>query len=165
MINLREQTKDMRTTLFLFGLMFYPAAALAEPDVLLQAVSFAITGSDASKVVAINRQQCIFKVENYAYHLNRIYTDRITFQSKKDRVWVEIHGKTNVVDLWDPPAAKDDGSERMREMKASMPEVFLPTTQSLADYTIEVVTTETDRLKRAWEYIYANGCKGMTSPF
>jgi hypothetical protein len=53
----------------------------------------------------------------------------------------------------------------MREMKASMPEVFQPTTQSLADYTIEVVTTETDRLKRAWQYIFANGCKGMTSPF
>jgi hypothetical protein len=53
----------------------------------------------------------------------------------------------------------------MREMKASLPEVFQPTTQSLADYTIEFMTTETDRLKRASEYIYANGCKGMTSPF
>jgi hypothetical protein len=63
--------------------MFYPVASLADSDVLLQAVSFAITGSDANKVVAIDRQQCIFKMENYRYYLNRIRTDRITSQNKK----------------------------------------------------------------------------------
>jgi hypothetical protein len=157
---------DMRAALFLFGLMLCPTASLAESDVLLQAVSFAITGSDASKVVAINQRQCIFKVNNYTYYFDRIYTDRITFQNiKKDRVWIEIHGKANVIDLWDPPAAKDDGSAKMRELKTFSPEVFQPTAQSFADYTVEVWTTELERLKRAWEYIYANGCTGITSPF
>jgi hypothetical protein len=55
--------------LFLSSLFWIiPSAAFsADPDVLMQAVSFAVTGSDATKVVAVDRAQCIFKVGEDTY--------------------------------------------------------------------------------------------------
>jgi hypothetical protein len=158
----------MRAAFFLLGLMFYPAASLADSDVLLQAVSFAITGSDASKVVAIDRQRCIFKVDDDTYYFNSIYTDRIQLKGMKNNltIWTEVflHGKTKVVDVFSAPL-KYSGTEIEKMIKAETPRVYQPHTDSYADYDFRVFTSEIDRLKRAWEYIYANGCKGMTSPF
>jgi hypothetical protein len=42
---------------------------------------------------------------------------------------------------------------------------FEPKTNENADYVFEVETTEGERLRRAWRYIYAHGCKSVKSPF
>jgi hypothetical protein len=66
--------------------------AIAEDDVLLQAVGFAITGSDDAKVLAVDRAKCIFRVEsNYlentspsrfgVFYLNNVQVDRLIMQS------------------------------------------------------------------------------------
>ena len=136
--------------LLLSCLLLSPCTALAaNDDVLMQAVSFAVTGSDANKVVVVDRAQCIFRVKDDTYYFNNIYTDRVAIQYWTNKLFqwatVDIHGKKKVVDHFSPPPKGQ--------------------TTSSSDETIYVNTRESDRLKKAWEYIYANGCKGMTSPF
>jgi hypothetical protein len=158
--------------LLLSGLLLSPCAALAvNDDVLMQAVSFAVSGSDANKVVVVDRAQCIFKVKDDTYYFNNIYTDRVAFQYWKNKLgdeWatVDIHGKKKVVDHYSPPPTFT-GSELDRQLMADNPNYFATKgqTASSSDETIRVNTRESDRLKKAWAYIYANGCKGMTSPF
>jgi hypothetical protein len=43
------------------------AAQAAQTDVLLQALSFAVTGSDGNKVIAIDRPNCIFKADKQCF--------------------------------------------------------------------------------------------------
>ena len=159
--------------LFLAGLFWIisSAAFSADPDVLMQAVSFAVTGSDATKVVAVDRAQCVFKIGDDTYYLNNIYTDRIAIQSwsnKLNQNWatVEIHGKKKVVDHYTPQPTFT-GSDYDKQMMSIDPHYFATKakTTSSSDETIHVTTREYDRLSKAWQYIYANGCKGMTSPF
>jgi hypothetical protein len=54
------------------GLLLASSVALADSEVLTQAVSFAITGIDASKVIAVDKAQCIFKINNFTYYLNNV---------------------------------------------------------------------------------------------
>ena len=88
----------VRAVVALILLTFLAPPARAD-DVLLQAVSFAITGSDGSKVTAIDRARCVFKVEDDTYFLNNVYVDRISIREfGKPQVgvaWatVELHGK------------------------------------------------------------------------
>jgi hypothetical protein len=44
-------------------------------------------------------------------------------------------------------------------------EVYEANSTSYTDYKLQIDTDESARLTKAWQYIYANGCKGMTSPF
>jgi hypothetical protein len=134
----------------------------------MQAVSFAETGSDANEVLVLDRQQCIFQVDSQTYYFNNIYTDRISFQNMKNRmgdVWtnVEIHGKKKVVSGHTEIPFK--GTELDYAMKASKPDFFDSKTFSYADHSIRISTRESSRLVKAWQYIFANGCKGRTSPF
>jgi len=155
----------------IFGLMIGPAAYAAD-DVLLQAVSFALTGSDGSKVVAVDRAQCIFKIDNETYFLNNIYVDRISvrnWSNKLGNFWatVDLHGKKKVFEQF-TPAPVFTGSESDRLSMSINPNYFAEAkarTSASTDYTLRVETRESDRLLKAWQYIYANGCKGMTSPF
>jgi hypothetical protein len=158
-----------RVTALLFGVALLPNVSLAESDVLLQAVSFAVTGSDAANVAVIDRKQCVFRVGSETYHFNHIYTDRISFQTMKDKisVWtnVNIHGTTTVVETYSE-GMKFMGTEMDYAMMAKNPNFFdRSRTDNSVDYTIRVETNETDRLVRAWQYIFAHGCKGMKSPF
>ena len=86
----------MRAALFLFGFLLFPTASLAESDVLLQAVSFAITGSDASKVVAKNQRQCIFKVgvddRHKAHQLARRAPQQVAYTVTDSDVALAIDG-------------------------------------------------------------------------
>jgi hypothetical protein len=144
--------------------------AVAESDVLLQAVSFAVTGSDANKVIIIDLPQCIFRVKDDTYYFNNMFTDRISFQNlhnQRGSVWtnVDLHGKKKVIEHYSPPVPFT-GSELDQEMK-KIPGYFNPAghTSSATDETIRVDTRESERLVKAWQYIFANGCKGITSPF
>jgi hypothetical protein len=63
----------VRGLVTLFICLLIEQATGAESDVLLQAVSFAITGSDANRVVAVDRARCIFRVKSDTYYFNNIY--------------------------------------------------------------------------------------------
>jgi hypothetical protein len=151
----------------LFGLVIEQAAR-AESDVLLQAVSFAVTGSDANRVVVVDRLKCIFRVKSNTYYFNNIYTDRISFrnlQNKLGRVWthVELHGKQKVADIANVPV--QEPPELTKELNEYYRGVYEANSTSYADYKVQIDTSESPRLRKAWQYIFANGCKGMTSPF
>jgi hypothetical protein len=147
----------------LLGLMVSPTRA---DDVLLQAVSFAITGSDATEVVVVDRKQCVFKIKNDTYYLNNIYTDRISIESWKNKLndrWVTIalHGKKKIIDH----GRKYSGSETDQTMMRADPNYFSGGPTSVTDETLRISTTESNRIVKAWQYVYATGCKGITSPF
>jgi hypothetical protein len=130
-----------------FGIALLTSSRSVRADALLQAISFAITGSDATPVIILDRRDCVFRLEANTYYFNNIDPTRVTFLNftrpvRGDYTRVGIHGKAKVIDM-----------------------VSSGQTFSHADYELMVVTNEPARLIRAWQYIYANGCKGATSPF
>jgi hypothetical protein len=144
------------------------APARADSDVLLQAVSFAVTGSDANRVVVVDRAKCIFRVRSNTYYFNNVYTDRITFrdlQNKLGRVWteVELHGKEKVSDIANTTV--QEPVQLTKELNDYYREVYEANSTSYADYTLRIETHESARLRKAWQYVFANGCRGITSPF
>jgi hypothetical protein len=127
--------------------------------------------TDDSKVIVADRAQCIFKINNFTYHLNNVYADRIAVRNWSNKIgnfWatVDLHGKRKIVEEF-VPAPVFTGSETDRLLMAGDPNYFATKAQTsvATDYTIRVETRESERLIKAWQYIYANGCKGMTSPF
>jgi hypothetical protein len=151
-----------------FALLTFMSATV-RADTFTDAIAFAVSGSDATKVVAVNKQNCIFKVGNDTFYFNNIYLDRATTRPMRNnlgREWVEVdlHGKDKIVEIYVEPA-KNDGSEIARNMAARYPDMFKPKWQSHTDYVLTVQTKEHDRLVRAWRFIYANGCKAKESPF
>jgi hypothetical protein len=156
------------TVAVVLGLLVSPAKA---DDVLLQAVSFAITGSDGTDVVAVDRKQCVFRIGNDTYFLNNVYTDRISIEHWKNKlnsrwVTVAIHGKKKIIEHVSQPR-KYTGSEVDQMLLREDPNYFSSdrTSTAVTDETLRVDTIESARVAKAWQYIYANGCKGMTSPF
>ena len=143
-------------------------SAYAADDVLTQAVSFAVTGSDANRVVVVDRAKCVFRVKSNTYYFNNIYADRISFQNlhnRLGRVWttIEMHGKQKVADI--STVSVQEPAELSKELRDYYREVYDANSTSYADYTLQIDTHESVRLIKAWQYIYANGCKGITSPF
>jgi hypothetical protein len=137
-----------------------------KPSDFSQAVSFAVTGSYGSRVVAVDRAQCIFRVKQNTYYLSNIYTDRISFQNKVGHVWVELHGKQRVADIANVGVqAVQEPPELTKELNAYYREVYDANSTSYTDYKLQIDTDESARVMKAWKYIYTNGCKGMTSPF
>jgi hypothetical protein len=86
-------------------------------------------------------------------------------QNKLGRVWteVELHGKQKVTDIANTPV--QEPAQLTKELNDYYREVYEANSTSYADHTIQIDTHESARLKKAWQYIFANGCKGMTSPF
>jgi hypothetical protein len=135
------------------------AALAAESDVLSQAVSFAVSGSDANRVVAVDRAKCTFRVKSNTYYFNNVYSDRISFQNLRNqlgRVWtaVEIHGKQKVADIGNTQV--QEPAELTPVLKEYYREVYEANSTSYADYTLQIDTHESARLVKAWRYIYAN---------
>ena len=57
------------------------SAARGEPDALMRAVSFALTGrDDADPKVIGKRTDCVFAVNDGLFHLNNVHPDRITIR-------------------------------------------------------------------------------------
>ena len=131
----------------------------------MRAVSFALTGDDADPKVIGDRTNCVFAID--LFRLNNVQTDRITIQGwHRQRAWgpeqwvtVRLHGDDVVFEeTIEPP--KDDGSELVRQMRESSPELFKSHHYTYVEYELHLMTTDQDRVKRAWQYIYGNGCTG-----
>ena len=91
----------MRAFALAVGLILVCGVAHSEPDVLLRAVGFALTGSDdADPKVIGNRANCVFAIKNDMYHLNNVYYDRIRYKGWQRQssygleksITVELHG-------------------------------------------------------------------------
>jgi uncharacterized protein YecT (DUF1311 family) len=148
-------------------------ASHSEVDVLLRAIGFALTGSDdADPNVIGNRANCVFAIGNNVYHLNNVQTDRLTLQGWERKTaygiqqWVTVglHGD-DVVFEETKEGAKDDGSAFMSQLRAQNPTWFESHHYTYKEHELELHTNDTDRVKRAWDYIYSHGCTGKRSPF
>jgi hypothetical protein len=158
---------------FAVGVVFLLGCPVwAETDLLMRALGFALTGSDdADPKVIGNRASCVFAIKNELFRLNNVYTDRIKIQGwQKQRlgileqgVTVELHGDDIVFEKTvEPP--KDDGSELMRQMRAESPELFKPHHYTYTRHELFLPTNDQDGVKRAWQYVYSNGCSGKRAP-
>jgi len=137
--------------------------------VFMRAVGFALTGNDNYEAKPIDRANCVFAYQNDVFHLNNVHVDRIKIQGWKmgDLVtWteVELHGDDVVVDHTTDPM-KDDGSANTKQMRVTNPEVFRTQRNSYKQWKLHLYTNDVDRVTRAWQYIYSNGCIGKKSPF
>ena len=141
-IQYEEAMKDhVKAIATAFACALGASSAAAADDALLQAVSFFITGSDASAVTAIDRAQCIFRVRDTTYFFNNIDTGRLSWSRWENGfgaqwTYFELHGKGKVVE--DAQGAA-------------------------TDRTLRVASGEKDKLLRAWQYIYSHGCKEAKS--
>jgi uncharacterized protein len=143
------------------------AAAHSEVDVFLRAVGFALTGSDdADPKVIGDRANCVFAIGNKIFHLNNIHLDRVTIEEWERKLGgytdrytkVELHGDEIVLEEnTDPPSD--------RSFCMSLPEMCNPHHYTYKEHALELRTTDQDRVKRAWDYIYSHGCTGKRSPF
>jgi hypothetical protein len=164
----------------LFGLM--AAAVVAATPVLgrsnsfLNAVAFALTGSDATPVRVVDQANCVFmvnpKTENgrivgEVFHLNNIQTDRISIQPWENVlgrwVQVELRGSSTIYEY--TGAYNTDATNPLvtPEQQEKLQSLVQP--RQSASFTLKLDATETDRVVRAWRYIYSNGCKGSRSSF
>ena len=134
---------------------------------LLRAVSFALTGSDGRAVETVDRARCIFTVGGRTVHFSNIDTSRLVFTPWQYPygavIEVQVHGPSTVVETYSQ--AHPTGTELDSYLLARDPWAFEPKNNENADYVFEVETTEGERLRRAWRYIYAHGCKSFKSPF
>ena len=166
---------------------FVAASSLAD-DTLLKAVTFALTGSDDAKVLVINRAECVFKIvypnvpsnsgdiSAEAFHLNNIHVERIAIQGWVQKtalgetrtVTVDLHGE-GVVYEQTREAGNTQGvsNEVLEDIRRSPggPQWFVRHVNKSNETTLRLYTRETERVERAWQYIYANGCVGKKSPF
>jgi len=165
--------RSLLSCVFAVGVVFLLGCPVwAETDLLMRALGFALTGSDdADPKVIGNRASCVFAIKNELFRLNNVYTDRIKIQGwQKQRlgileqgVTVELNGADIVFEKTvEPP--KDDGSELMQQMRVESPEMFKPHHYAYTQYELYLPTNDQDGVKRAWQYVYSNGCSGKRAP-
>jgi hypothetical protein len=148
--------------------------ALAKPDILLRAVGFALTGSDNAKVQPIDRANCVFRIEKEVFHLNNVHLDRLIIQSwvaksrfREDHyLTVALHGDKTIYEQFaDGLREAALAPDVAREWKRLDPSAFEPSRTVSNETTLKLPTNERDRVSRAWQFIYANGCTPKASPF
>lgn len=136
---------------------FFPVASIADGDAFLKAVTFALMGSDASPPTVVNREDCIFQVVTgknvETYHLNNVDPSRTRFTRMMLRNPDGPPTNITNVDIYGEDTVYESGSAG-----------GWSSTQ-LKSKTLVVRTEESDRLIRAWKFIYENGCKGKASSF
>jgi hypothetical protein len=129
--------------------------AFADSDALLQAVTFALTGSDNAKVKSIDRANCIIALGDELFRLNNVQVDRIFIKDEQflEEVTVELHGSMPI----------HEADDIFEAAGFHIPGGSLRIVSN--EYTFHISTRERDRVRRAWGYIYSHGCVGQKSPF
>lgn len=147
-------------------LIFVSPLSVAADPALLKAISFALTGSDASGFEFADASQCTVhrSVSNAhgrgeeTYFLNAIDPGRTVFTQYTQRYpefamsqsfsTVDVHGEGIVYEYhWITDRPVYDNTMRT------------------ANHGITVYTSEHSRLMRSWEYIYSHGCKAAHSSY
>jgi len=139
------------------------AATSAADDSLLKAINFALTGSDRITYSFTERGACVVSWTHPSaedgvnavdtFYLNNIDISRAAWQEMQSKsqfgtnrfIRVELHGES---------AIRENG--------------FIPRASQVLtanDVTLDLHTTERDRLIRARRYVYAHGCKSAHSSY
>jgi len=158
------------------ALVLAAPSALAQSNTFQNAVAFALTGSDATPVRVVDQANCVFmvnpKTENgrvvgEVFHLNNVQTDRISIQPWENVaarwVQVELRGSSTVYEYTGAYNVDATNPVVTPEQQEKLQSLVQP--RQSASFTLKLYTTETDRMVRAWHYIYSNGCKGSRSAF
>jgi hypothetical protein len=164
-------SRSLVSFVFVLSVVFLLSCpVLAESDIFMRMVGFALTGSDNADTKVIgDRANCVFAIDNELFRLNNVYTDQInirTFQPRRGdpRAWITLtlQGDGTVFEQTiEPP--KDDGSETMRKMRVEYPDFFRARHYIYSEYELHLTTNDQDKVKRAWQYIYSHGCTGKQS--
>lgn len=132
-------------------------------DVLLKAINFALTGSDRTTYSFTDRGACSVSWKRPsaqdgvdavdAFYINSIDVSRAAWQEMESKTPVFGTSRFIRVELLGETVIRSNG--------------FIPasTTLSTNDVTLDLNTSERDRLIRAWRYIYAHGCKSARSSY
>jgi hypothetical protein len=161
----------MRAFLFyaFFLLSTWPAAA-RDDAALINAASFALTGSDQG-IQVVDLKKCIFRVGDKTFFLNNVHVDRIGVQKKTERyiqqrtiVVVQLHGAGTVLEEFIKASTYED-DDIHRFLRQQSPYLYEDRTAKRADDTFELFTDEYERVMKAWSFIYTHGCTGKRSAF
>jgi hypothetical protein len=153
------------------------APSRANQDVLLTAVSFALTGYDTAHVEVVDRANCIFmlngtrlhgRLVGEVFHLNNIDVDRLTIDDWHDAfgtTWIQVNlrGESTIYEYTGAYDIDTTGDHLPVDTQLTFQQMSRPRQSSA--WVLEIYSREKDRLIRAWQYIYANGCTGTKSPF
>jgi hypothetical protein len=173
--------------MLLLAAVFAVASAFAD-DTLLKAVGFALTGSDDAKVRVIKRADCVFEIVHpnvlpnsggisaEVFHLNNVHVERIAIQGRVQKntfgetrtVTVDLHGEDVMYEeIREAGNTRGVPNEILEDIRRSPggPEWFVKHVNKSNGAKLTLYTSETERVERAWQYIYANGCVGKKSPF
>jgi hypothetical protein len=163
-------------TLVLAVAVLAAESAFGQSPAFMNAVAFALTGSDAAPVQVIDRANCIFMINSKIedgravgeiFHLNNVQTDRISIQPWQNVAgrWVEVslRGASTIYEYTGAYQIDTTNSAMPRDTQEKLQGISRPRRSD--SFTIKLYTTETDRVIRAWRSIYANGCKGSKSAF
>ena len=142
----------------------------ADADTFYHAVTFALTGQDTTGVKVLDRANCIFSISDemltQTFYLNDVDLDRLRMDHVVDKsgndvgVIVNLHGESKVIErkLTGKIAQNQHGLFEIQPDDDGRRSEF-------NEDSLQFSTNEYDRVVRAWQYIYANGCKGKKSPF
>src|SRR5262249_15532464 len=133
----------------------------AETDVLLKTVAFALTANDETRVEPIDRDGCVFRVNNEIYRLNNVRLDRIRFQDQVRRLrnrehrvtLVLLSGETTVQETIYEGVDENNNEltpEVMQELKDNFPDVFKAHNTRLNRVTLVLPTDDGRRVREAW---------------
>jgi clan AA aspartic protease (TIGR02281 family) len=156
------QAKERKPTASVHAAIDLPQAASAQTsdDAILKAVAFALTGDDSRHVQ--DWPDCVYVVKTespngpvFTFRLNNIDPERLNVAERSDsETDIHISGEDTVVDEYgvDPyaPVNTTGGNK-----------VLLHHSQ----WTLKLPTNESERLRRAWRYIYSHGCTGHKGAF
>lgn len=118
---------------------------------------FALTGRDNGEVQPVERANCVFKLHGQVFRLNNVQVDRLVVQDRFSFVKVELHGGgVPVYENLRPGGMFEDAGFRL-------PGGIQPIISN--EHTLSFETSEPDRVRRAWQYVYSHGCVGQKSPF
>lgn len=108
------------------------------------------------------------------FHLNNVQVDRISFQEWLEtsrargeaRYWtVSLHGSEPVLERNDRVDESQFSPENLRALRQIDPNAFNDSIMAYKETKLTLSTMEIDRVKRAWSFIYSNGCVGQKSAF
>ena len=169
-----------------------PSAAAAEASkAFLDAVNFALTGSDGNALRLVDKDRCIFSLDSpehsNIFYLNNIQLDRLTFKEEAkqqqyglDRRVVRLLIVTlrsdqivheSVESAYDPTQSDDQNvQELLSDARTHNPTLYAKIAKPIperhftqSDWDLELPDNESARVIRAWRYIYSHGCTGQKS--
>ncbi len=132
-----------------------------------QTLAYLLTGDYLGNIRIVDRADCIVETRHRIWpeapdlvsiiHLNKVERDlssiRAVSDIPKNRVDITLRGE-GVVEYLERPAFKSGNVQFPAEPA-----------HGASEDTITLYTDDVERVRRAWDYVYSNGCRGSKSAF